>query len=131
MQRLVEPIRVLVVASLVMSVGLSAICTPVSAQMLRSAAPKVSPAKIVCCCGGDGSCCGMACCLRKASSQAPTRLPVRTGGETDHSLALGLNLLAAAFVSNEGGQFERASHAVLDGLLVVDTLQSFHIRIQT
>ncbi len=136
MKRLARPIRLLIVAALVMSVGVAAVFTPVSARMLATGGqPKSAgavPVRKDCCCGTkDGRCCGMGCCMRPTSNQKPTNPPLPDGSERNLSLALGLNALTAASIFLDHGRSDAAAHAMLDGPLSVGTLQLQHVRIQT
>jgi hypothetical protein len=130
MPRTANPTRVFIVALLVMSTAMAAICTPLLAQTLRSSTPMAKRAAITCCCGGDGSCCGMACCLRRASNQVPNP-PVRSGVEQVKSPVQSLYVSACESDSNSVGNLSGVAHSERNASPGMLTLQSQHIRIQT
>ena len=127
-----KPIRVLVVALLVMSTSVAAVCTPVSAQSVQSGMARAKPSQKTCCCGTeDGKCCGMGCCMRQPSNQVPTNPPLRTGTEKESSQVLAVLMANFGSALTDGGQFHRAVPSDFHGPLAAGTLQSQHVRIQT
>jgi hypothetical protein len=132
MNRFAPIFRILLVGSLILSLGTVGFCSrPMMAAPGHACARAVDSQKgRTCCCPGcDGRCDGT-CCQQQGSKPTAPSQPSRPGNEKDNLVVLAVQIGSLA-VGNNGGTAAYRGTSSLDGAQAVVSLQSQHVRIQT
>jgi hypothetical protein len=141
MYRVVQTVRVSIVAMLMFSMAASGLCAPLLAEAAGAslegarnvAGPStLAPVRTTCCCGTpDGRCCGMGCCVAQSPKQLPANPPLRSSTDRHETRLVAIaSAVDGRIEAGDSGQTSLAS-THLGGLLPAGSLQAQHVRIQT